>query len=231
MVSEGASFHVRPHFPSGPNWDELLNARASLGHLINDTHALLMEDYELIGRFIQSYCIADLEARRVINCLTHIRTGDPAAFALKLNDKDVLEHLIACADCCTWNQDLAEGLRKAAEAFVQHRHFRHMFAHWAGRRVPGHEVFIFFTASLDKQKIPKDALRIEHENDANMQYGAMPISSIREEQVKLVGHSQYLANIASQLEPKASQIAKGFAQDVAEGKLALNPYMVGGGRG
>ncbi|UCV20022.1 hypothetical protein [Ferribacterium limneticum] len=191
--------------------DELLKARMSLGHLINDTHPLKHHDYELIGRFVQTYCIADLEARQVINCLTHIRQGNPTTFALKLNDKDALDHLMACADSCVWNLELAEGIRKAAEIFVQHRQLRHMFAHWAGRRVPGHDAYIFFTASLDKQKLPKGAIKFEEDDDANMQYGVMPISNLLEETKKLEGHAQYLANMGTQLEAKAEQIAKELA--------------------
>ncbi len=209
--------------------DKLLNARMSLRHIMNDTRPLSDQDYELIGKFIQSYCIADLEARRVINSLTHIRLGEPTSFALKLNDKDTLEHLIACADCCTWNIELAEGIRKAADIFVMHRHFRHMFAHWAGRRVPDSDVFIFFTASLSKQKLPKHAIMIEEQEDSNIQYGIMPISNLLEEQLKLEENSQYLANIAAELETKAPQIAEQFAEDVANGKLRLNPYKVNSG--
>lgn len=193
----------------------------SLSHLMNDTHALSSQDYELIGKFVQTYCVADLEALRVINNLTHIRRGTPTTFALTLNDKEVLTHLIDCADNCIWNTDLAEGLRKDAEIFVQHRHFRHMFAHWAGRKIPGHNSFIFFTASLGKQRLPAGAVMIEEHDGANVQYAVLPISNLIEEQKKLEGHALYLANISSQLEAKAIEIAEQFSQDVADGKLTI----------
>ncbi len=229
MTSHKSPRDVAPKILAGREMDELLKARMSLGHLMNGTHPLSGHDYELIGKFVQTYCVADLEARRVINCLTHIRLGTPTTFALKLNDKDALAHLIACADTCVWNIDLAEGLRNAAEIFVQHRHIRHMFAHWAGRRVPSHNSFIFFTASLEKQKLPQGAVLIEEDDDANVQYGLMPISNLLEEQKKLEGHAQYLASMGVQLEAKAIQIAEQFARDVADGKLALKPYKVTGG--
>lgn len=193
--------------------EELLKARKSLGHLMNDTLPLKGRDYELIGRFVQTYCIADLEARRVINCLNHIRPGNSTTSAFKLNDKDALDHLIACADKCDWNLELAEGIRKAADIFLMHRQLRHMFAHWAGRRIPEHEVYIFFTASLGKQKLPKEAIKFEEQDDANMQYGIMPISNLLDETKKLEGHVQYLANISTQLEANAEKIAKTVAQD------------------
>ncbi|MHA6965656.1 hypothetical protein [Zobellella denitrificans] len=222
----------RPHCdtkPAGREMEELLNARMSLSHLMNDTHPLKDRDYELIGRFVQTYCIADLETRRVINCLTHIRLGNSTTFALKLNDKDALDHLMACADSCVWNLEMAEGIRKAAEIFMMHRHLRHMFAHWAGRRVPGHDVYIFFTASLGKQKLPKGAIMCEEDDDGNMHYGVVPISNLHEETKKLEGHVQYLANIGAEIEAEAETIAKTVAQDVAEGKLKIRPYTVSGG--
>lgn len=228
MTSHRSPKNGAPETPTNPEMDELLKARMSLGHLFNSTYPLSGNDYELIGKFVQTYCVADLEARRVINCLTHIRLGTATTFALKLNDKDALAHLIACADSCIWNIELAEGIRKAAEIFVQHRHIRHMFAHWAGRRIPSHNSFIFFTASLDKQKLPQGAVLIEEDDDANIRYGLMPIPNLLEEQNKLEGHAQYLANMGRQLEAKAIQIAEQFAQDVADGKLTPKPYKVAG---
>lgn len=105
-----------------------------------------------------------------------------------------------------------------------------MFAHWAGRRIPGHDVLIFFTASMDKHKVPVDAMMFEASDDANIKYGLMPISNLIEEQGKLKGHAKYLAAIAAELESKAPQIAKQFAQDVSNGKTPLRPYRVAGGR-
>lgn len=229
MTSHRSLHDAAPEIPTGHGMDELLKARLSLGHLLNSTHPLSAHDHEVIGKFVQAYCVADLEVRRVINCLTHIRLGTATTFALKLNDKDALAHLIACADNCVWNIEIAEGLRNAAEIFVQHRHIRHMFAHWVGRRIPGHNSFIFFTASLGKQKLPQGAVVIEDDDEANIQYGLMLISQLLEEQKKLEGHAQYIANVGSQLEVKAVQIAKQFAQDVADGKLIPKPYIVAGG--
>ena len=221
MTSHRLPRETAPEIPA-----DLLAARMSLDHLMNSTHPLSGNDYALIGKFVQTYCVADLEARRVINCLTHIRTGKATTFALKLNDKDALEHLIACADSCVWNIDLAEGIRKAAEIFVLHRHIRHMFAHWAGRRIPSYSSFIFFTASLGKQKLPPGATIIEDNDGANVRYGLMPISNLLEEQTKLEAHAEYIANIGFQLEAKAPQIAEQFAKDVADGKFIPKPYKV-----
>ncbi|MCW0460356.1 hypothetical protein NB717_001424 [Xanthomonas sacchari] len=218
-----------PQIPANREMQELLKARMSLGHLINDTQPLKDHDYELFGRFVQTYCIADLEARRMVNSFAHIRLGTPTTFALKLNDKDALDHLMACSDSCVWNLELAKGIRKAAEIFLQHRQLRHIFAHWAGRRIPNHDAYIFFTASFDKQKLPKGAIKFEEADDANLQYGVIPISNLVEETTKLQGHAQYLADMGAQLEGKAAQIAKDLARDVADGILKLRPYKVDSG--
>lgn len=219
MADDSANPDAPPKVPSMRAVEDLLKARMSLGHLVNDTHPLSNHDYELIGKFVQAYCVADLEIRRVINCLTHIRTGKPTTFAFKLNDKDALDHLISCADSCIWNLELGSGIRKAAEIFVQHRHLRHIFAHWAGRRIPGHDVFIFFTSSLGAQKPPKGAVKIEEQEDANIQYAVVPIPHLVQEQVKLEGHAQYLARMGPQLEVRAAEIAKKFSADMAAGKF------------
>lgn len=215
------SANASPQIPTDHEIRKLLRARMSLGHLLNDTQALSSHDYQLLGKFVQTYCVADLEARRMINCLTHIRTGEPTAFALRLNDKDALEHLMACADSCVWNLELAAGIRKAAEIFLQHRKFRHIFAHWAGRRIPGHDVFIFFTSSFSVQKDPAGVVKIEEQEDANVKYAIMPIANLLEEQIKLEGHSKYLANIGSQLHARVEDLAKHFAADVAAGILRV----------
>ncbi|WP_155753797.1 hypothetical protein [Burkholderia anthina] len=86
MTSYRSPRDAAPEIPVGHEMDELLKARMSIGHLMNGTHPLSGHDYELIGKFVQTYCVADLEARRVINCLTHIRLGTATTFALKLND-------------------------------------------------------------------------------------------------------------------------------------------------
>jgi hypothetical protein len=201
----------------------LLKARMSLGHLLNDTHPLSNHDYELIGKFVQAYCVADLEMRRVINCLTHIKSGKPTTFAFKLNDKDALDHLISCADSCIWNMELSAGVRRAAEIFVEHRHLRHIFAHWAGRRISGHNVFIFFTSSLSAQKTPRGAIKIEEQEGANIQYAIVPVPHLLQEQLKLEGHAQYLARMGYQLEARATEIARKFSADMAVGNSPPRP--------
>ncbi|RQU34664.1 hypothetical protein DF142_28640 [Burkholderia cenocepacia] len=70
---------------------------------------------------------------------------------------------------------------------------------------------------------------IEEEDDANVQYGLMPVSNLLREQKKLEGHAQYIADMGRQLEAKAIQIAEQFAQDVADGKLTPRPYIVADG--
>lgn len=194
-------------------------ARKSLRHVLNDTAPLEKDDYFKIGQFIQSYCFADFEARRIINLLEQIQSGKPATYALKLNDKDTIEHLKCQAEDCVWNKNVSEGLSKAAEILGVHRPIRHMFAHWSGRRIPAHDAYIFFTANLGGQKIPDGAPKFEQHEEANVQYGLMPASQLEQELEKLKEHVQYMTNIGRQLEAKVSDIAEQFKEDKKHGKF------------
>lgn len=198
---------------------KLDQARKSLRHVLNDTAPLERDDYFKIGLFIQTYCFADFEARRIINLLEQIQSGAPASYASKLNDKDTIEHLKRQAANCVWNMNVSEGLRKVAEILGMHRTIRHMFAHWSGRRIPGHDAYIFFTANLAGQKIPDGAPKFEQHEEPNMQYGLMPVSHLEQELEKLKGHVQYMTNIGRQLEAKVSDIAEQFEEDKKQGKF------------
>lgn len=194
-------------------------ARKSLPHVLNDTAPLEGDDYFKIGLFIQTYCFADFEARRIINLLAQIQSGEPSSYALKLNDKDTIEHLKRHAAGCVWNEDVSEGLSKAAEILAGHRMIRHTFAHWSGRRIPDHDAYIFFTANLAGQKIPDDATKFEEHEEANTQYAVMPVSQLEQELEKLKGHVQYMTNIRRQLEAKVNDIAEQFKEDKKQGKF------------
>lgn len=199
--------------------EKLKLARQSLRHPLNDTRPLQRDDYFKIGLFIQSYCFADLEARRLINLLDQIQTGRPTSYALKLNDKDTIDHFKSHAARCVWNKEVMNGLGKVADILGAHRKIRHMFAHWAGRRIDGHPVYIFFTANLAGQKIPDGAPILEQSDEANIQYGLMPIPHLERELEKLKGHIEYMANIGHQLEAKVFEIAKQFSEDRKQGKF------------
>ncbi len=192
--------------------EELLQARRSLGHVLNDSINLEPQDYELIGEFVQAYCVADLEARRGINALSHVHTGVPTDYALKLNDKDAIDHLERRAKEWEGQMEVKEGLLMVVDILRGHRHLRHVFAHWAGRRVPKYDALIFFSANLGGHKIPEGAIKYESVEGANMQYGLVPLKSVRDELEKLQGHTLYLINIGRQLEENADRIAQDFAR-------------------
>lgn len=177
---------------------------------MNDSIGLASIDYELIGRFVQAYCVADLEARMTINALSQSRTGVATNYALKLNDKDTIDHLKRCAEQWEGEMEVREGLLMVVDILKGHRHLRHMFAHWAGRRVPKHDAYIFFSASLGNQKISEGADFFETSEDSNMQYGLVPIAKLIDELGKLQGHVQYLTNIGRQIAAQAEAISQQF---------------------
>jgi len=191
---------------------ELFNARKSLGDPLNDSSPLLPSDYQLFGQFVQAYCIADFEARLAINALKQARCGAATDYALRLNDKDVIEHLRIRAEEWEGEIEVREGLIKVADILGGHRHLRHIFAHWAGRRVSNHNAFIFFTASLGNQKIAEGAEFFEETDRANVQYCLVPIAAVVEELAKLQGHVQYLASMGRQASAQVEAIAEVFAR-------------------
>lgn len=191
--------------------DELIDARRSLGHVLNDSAPLIANDYQLIGRFVQAYCIADLEARMAINALNQTHTGIATDYALRLNDKDVIDHLERGAQEWQGEPEVREGLLMVVAILRGHRHLRHMFAHWAGRRIPKHDAYIFFTASLGNQKIGEGEDFFEQVEGANIRYGVIPIDKLVEELNKLQGHVQYLTNMGRQIAAQVEAIAGHFA--------------------
>lgn len=164
--------------------------------------------------------MADFEARMAINALAHTHTGTPTDYALRLNDKDTIDHLQLRAEEWEGEPEVREGILMVVEILRGHRHLRHMFAHWAGRRVPKHDAYVFFTASLGSQKIDEDADFFERNENANMQYGLIPIKKLVEELEKLEGHVQYLTNIGRQIAAQAEAIAQHFAQGRSERGVA-----------
>src|SRR4051794_22492148 len=160
---------------------------ASPGSFLSETKDLLASDYELMGRFIQIYCCADLNARRVIDALRHAAFGPSARNGSVLQDSQVFPKLNEVA-AMLFESDLREGLAKAARNVELHRVHRHNFAHWAARRVSGHEVFVLFTKNA-KEAERRD--RIAQSPD-EIKYALVPIGGFSEELPNLAGHAEYL---------------------------------------
>lgn len=56
------------------------------------------EDFALIGKIIQAYCYADINARRIINAIRHAAIGPDARNAGGLPDSEIYKKLREAAD-------------------------------------------------------------------------------------------------------------------------------------
>ena len=87
-------------------------------------------DFALMGKFIQLYCYAEFNARRLADALSTKITGLRAINYYRLNDTDLLIHLRKLASRDIWNPDMKSKILMAVDILEMHRTHRHSFAHW-----------------------------------------------------------------------------------------------------
>ncbi|MCW3476297.1 hypothetical protein [Limobrevibacterium gyesilva] len=163
--------------------------------LLANTESLQEGDFALLGKLIQTYCFADLNARRIVDALRHAMIGPEARYASRLQDAQVFPKLKEIvAELPTWN--IKEGLLKAADTVELHRIHRHNFAHWAARRVKGHNVLIIFTKNA-KESERRDG---QAQSLDELKYGLVPLAPLSDELKKLEGHGEYLATTAAHID-------------------------------
>jgi len=167
------------------------------------TDDLIESDFTLIGQLIQTYCYADVNARRVIDNVRGA-AGERQNGSL-LNDKDTLTHLRTVAERLP-PSDVKDGLLLAVGTIEMHREHRHHFAHWAVRRTRGHDAFIFFTKNA-REATKRDGRDLAADE---LKYGLVALAPLREELVKLIGHSKYVAEAAAYLEGQTGTLRAYF---------------------
>jgi hypothetical protein len=163
------------------------------------TDELREEDFTFVGKLIQTYCYADLNARRIIDGISgaagKVQNGSI------LNDTDVLLHLRKVAETLP-PSNVREGILRAVELVEMHREQRHNFAHWAVRRIKDHDVFVIFTKNAHEAK-KRDGVELPQ---GEFKFGLAPVRLLKEELEKLVGHSKYLAESAIYVEKNISSL-------------------------
>lgn len=169
---------------------------------LEQTLPLNKKDFELIGTLIQTYCIADLHARRVLNSLRALITGENTDFAGKLNDGEVLEHLKKNALAWEGPIEVKDGLRMATETIEMHRELRHNFAHWVTRRINGTEVFVMLSKNLKEAK-KRDGIA---QGINEFKYGIAEIIAIKTELEKLKSHAVYFSKVAEYLDENFEEL-------------------------
>jgi hypothetical protein len=163
------------------------------------TDDLRRVDFTLIGKLIQTYCFADLNARRVIDDIRGLTGG--VQNGAHLNDTDVLIHLkVVASTLPSWG--CRDGLIKAATTIEMHRTLRHCFAHWAVRRIKQHDVFIVMTKNGPEAK-RRDGIEICADE---FKYGLVPLEPMKAEMEKLVTDAKYIAESAAYIEQNLGKL-------------------------
>lgn len=169
--------------------EEIVESLGGDNDFIGNTIPLSTEDEMLVGRFVQQYCWADFNARRAVNYLRQINSGDSCEFSGKLNDKEVLEHLAFEAASLQGLPAVKKGLVASAKTLEMHRDLRHHFAHWAGRRAKHHNAFVLLTTSSSQAK-KKGITALEV---GMLGFVVFSIDDIEREIKNLISHNEYLA--------------------------------------
>lgn len=196
---------------TAPYLVQLANLKAQLeadpNEFLRTTQDLRDADLLLIGKLIQLYCFADLNARRIIDSLRSAADDPSAGNASKLVDADVFPHLHKAADLL-WNSNMKDGLHKAAYSIEINRSHRHLFAHWSARRVRNHNVLILFSKNATEAR-RRDGISQEPDE---LKFGMVPLDAFATELPILEAHTMYLAECASDLERDADAYRKRFSE-------------------
>lgn len=176
------------------------------GFLVN-TMDLRQSDFVLIGRLIQLYCFADLNARRIIDTLRHAAFGAETRNASRLQDAQVFPKLREIVTEL-WESNLKDGLFRAADTIELHRTLRHSFAHWAARRITNEDALILFTKNA-REAERRDG---DPQDPDELKYAIVPIAGLLEEVHKLDGHAKYLAESAAHITCYFDDFRQRFAQ-------------------
>ncbi len=171
------------------------------------TEDLTKDDFYLIGRVVQQYCFVDLNARRLIDLLRHAALGPESRNGAGLQDGQVLPQLIAAASKLP-TSNLQEGIIRAARSMENYRDHRHHFAHWAARRIVGHNLWIMLNSN---SKEIKRRIGIEG-NVGELTYGIIHVEYIIEDEKIIEGHSNYLAQAVHHVAAHFDRIQHDFSK-------------------
>lgn len=110
--------------------------------------SLTRDDYALIGAFITVYCFLDFNLRRIVEAVE--RAGElPSGLKGKagyLSIGKVEEAVMAIPELA------GDANQFALKRIREHRGMRNLLAHFAGRRFPAEESFLFVTKSVSDFK-------------------------------------------------------------------------------
>lgn len=158
---------------------------------LGKTKPLKAADLVFMATIIQAYSYADLNGRLIIDHIRHAAFGPEKQNAGRLHDAQVFAKLQEAAGLLP-DGKMKEGIIRAASTLALHVIQRHHFAHWAIRRVKGHDVFVFYTYNA-KEAEKRLGQKVE---PGEIIYGAVGRKTLRAELKKIDGHASYLAAAA-----------------------------------
>lgn len=180
------------------------------------TNGLTSEDMTLTGTVVQTFNFTDINARRIIDSLRHAALGPQKQNGGVLQDAQVYEKLIEAAELLPPYAGLRKDLIKAAKTFQMHHALRHSFAHWAMRRIPGHDALFMMTYNAQEGERRNGKRTDPHE----LTYGVMPLAPVRSELKKLEGHGQFLATAAARIYNEMDEFKAHFEAEKLAAKAA-----------
>lgn len=183
---------------------------------LTKTDPLTKDDLVLIGSLVQIYNYADLNARRIIDSLRHAAEGPQAQNAGVIQDAQVYEKLIEAAKLLPETAEMRRDLIKAASTLQMHQLHRHHFAHWATRRIRGHDAFFMMTYKAQESTKRLGKPSGPHETI----YAVMALAPLLAEMEKLEGHSKWLASEAARVFGQFDDFKKHFDDEKAATKAA-----------
>jgi hypothetical protein len=204
---------------------------ADFDKFLANSEPLTDADLVLTGTLVQLFNYADLNARRAIDAIRHAALGPNQQNAGKLQDSQVYPKLIEAAEMLPVGSDLRNGLIKLAKAMQLHQPLRHHAAHWAMRRVPGHDVLLMLTYNSQEGKRRSG----QATDPYHVTFGLLPMSPLRAESKLQSDYGEWLSVEAAKLyvefaawkkhfeDEKAAAKAGKIAEAKATGKADQNP--------
>lgn len=179
--------------PAAFESDQLQSLRAYFETLeLPDLLPLEREDMFLIGAFVQVFNFIELDLRRSIEafCAAGLITPKKQFHTSELVElvKNAVSQLDRVAP------ELSDTLGKLDEIEFR-RPFRNLLAHWAARRVPGHDAIVLL--SMDK-KDAKAALGVQTVTKDHCAYSLLMLPDLRGLLVHISTYDEWLAKKTSE---------------------------------
>ncbi|ELI8099906.1 hypothetical protein RSG06_003883 [Yersinia enterocolitica] len=115
---------------------------------------LSQEDFYLLGMYIQTYNFIEFNIERIFLLLmeTGVICLTPQERKVNIDFKFMVDNLLLSLNKIETDPDeIAEVIERINEV-VYRRDHRNIFAHWAGKKIPKKDAFVFLTSNIKDMK-------------------------------------------------------------------------------